>query len=306
MTFIVGTRTYRHGTSAAYVEGKCRCFECREVNRIKAAKRRREQAYGRYVPTFVDAKPVRAHVKVLQAQGLGLRQISKLTGASLTSLGNLVSGRSEADRFHGGSARPIVVSKISRKSAEAIMALKFTLDDCSKGTLISSRGFVRRAQALACLGYSFAWQGKQIGVIPSNFPAMLLRDLVTVSTHTKMTALYEQYSMTRAVAADRFHQAGITRTLYTAKRLKWVAPFGWDDIDEDESPVAFERDAWLVDEVKIDLIRTGVRVNLTRAERTSIVPRLREQGVPAERIGQMIGVSTTAIERQLGRMKAAA
>lgn len=92
-----------HGTRACYVFGVepgsdrskgCRCDPCREANRSYARERDRRSrrvAYGieHHEPPYIDAAEVRAHLRWLARQGIGLRRIAELTGLSRTTLARI-------------------------------------------------------------------------------------------------------------------------------------------------------------------------------------------------------------------------
>lgn len=86
-----------HGTYVKYVIERCRCGPCRAANRTYERERTRRNAYGR--SPWVDAKPARQHVKKLmasgkgQTDGVGLKQIAKVSGVAHGTLWKLVYGR---------------------------------------------------------------------------------------------------------------------------------------------------------------------------------------------------------------------
>ena len=88
---------YDHGQNAAYALDRCRCEPCRRSNREAARDRARQIA-----PAYVDAAPARAHVRFLQANGLGLKTIAARSGVShgaLTKLIYGVNGRTPSKRI---------------------------------------------------------------------------------------------------------------------------------------------------------------------------------------------------------------
>ena len=78
---------YDHGQNAAYALDRCRCEPCRKANRDAARDRARQIA-----PAYVDAAPARAHVRFLQANGLGLKTIAARSGVSNGALTKLIYG----------------------------------------------------------------------------------------------------------------------------------------------------------------------------------------------------------------------
>lgn len=68
-----------------YVGCACRCQDCRDETAAYARKLSRDKAYGRYIG-YVDAEPVRAHVRALMApkvgssRGMGWKRIARTAG----------------------------------------------------------------------------------------------------------------------------------------------------------------------------------------------------------------------------------
>lgn len=84
-----------HGTHACYVWGPepgagdgCRCDPCREANRVYEKERSRRAA-----PAYVGAANARHHVQWLSEQGVGLKQIVKVSGVSQGALWKLMYGK---------------------------------------------------------------------------------------------------------------------------------------------------------------------------------------------------------------------
>lgn len=111
-----------HGTYACYVWGPepgsergrgCRCDKCREAVRQYQA-----QARQRVAPAYVDATEVREHIGRLMAAGVGLKQITKLSGVSGGSLTKIVYGTPRGD----GTRRP-PARRVKRETRDRIMAV---------------------------------------------------------------------------------------------------------------------------------------------------------------------------------------
>lgn len=87
------TRTRRHGTRPCYQQGPvpgwpapCRCTPCRRAN-ARAERRRRGGV------AFVDAAPVRTHLRTLEGGGIGSRQVATTAGVSRETVRHLRDGR---------------------------------------------------------------------------------------------------------------------------------------------------------------------------------------------------------------------
>jgi len=222
----------KHGSPVAYVEHKCRCDECKEGNRVRAAQRRRLKAYGQYQSAYVDVAPVRAHVRELTKRGWGVKKIAAKAGISVTIVRHVVYGRSPAEAKKAfATPRPKRTKKIFRKNAEALLAVQYSLEESTGGTLVPSVGARRRAQTLVYQGYSFGWQAKQLGISPSNYLNMLERDRIHADTWHKIANLYDTHVWTKNTAKNRHEQSALTRCANIAARLGFKSPYAWDNID---------------------------------------------------------------------------
>lgn len=306
MMFEHAGKRYTHATANAYVNGKCRCGLCKEENRLRAQKRRKLQAYGRFETAFVDAQPARDHVNALRAQGWGIKHIAKLSGVGSSPLGTLVFGRTEGQQNEGPYKRPKHLTRISRVNSEKLLALRFSTDLNSPSHSVSTRGIVRRAQALACNGYSFAWQAKQLGLVVSNYHLILERDSCSQATFDKVAELYDQFWNTKRVAANRYEASAISRALNVAKKGKFVPAMGWDDIDLDATPPYVERDETLVDEMKVQMALDGYQIELLYGEKVSVTLELAKRGMTIGQIAEATNANPTAIQKRLMRNGVAA
>lgn len=222
---------HQHGTRTAYVVDRCRCDPCREAARIYEAQRRRTHLYGRY-NNLVDAEPARQHLRTLRAHGMSHQQLETLTGVDKSTLFRILHGRTERGE---GPARRIIP-----KNADAILAVRFTHEGLPGGHQIPATGAIRRAQALACLGYTFKWQAEQIGMSPANYARIVRTEggKVTVTTHGLIDDLYRRYEMTPNRPETWHEKAAASRARNTATREGWAPPAAWDDIDLDDRPAS--------------------------------------------------------------------
>lgn len=79
---------YAHDQRAAYVLDRCRCDGCRAAT-TKVQREMRHQI----APAYVAADPARLHVRFLSEQGVGLKQIAKVSGVPQGTLWKLVYGK---------------------------------------------------------------------------------------------------------------------------------------------------------------------------------------------------------------------
>jgi hypothetical protein len=101
---------YAHGQHAAYVLDRCRCVECGTANTAYEQSRHRALA-----PPFVSATQAREHLAWLAGQGVGRKQVAKVSGVSGGALHKLIYG--DASRGSPPSRR------IRVETHDAIMAV---------------------------------------------------------------------------------------------------------------------------------------------------------------------------------------
>lgn len=117
--------TYGHGQHAAYVLDKCRCEPCRISNREYERDRHR-----RLEPAFVLATEAREHINWLATQGVGRKQVAKVSGVAHGALCKLMFGDSRR-----GSPPS---KRIRWRTHEAIMAV--TPADCGFNRRVIAAG----------------------------------------------------------------------------------------------------------------------------------------------------------------------
>lgn len=163
-----------HGTRAKYVVEKCRCDLCRASTREYERERR-----TRAVPAYVGADRARQHVRYLSENGVGLKQVVKVSGVSQGAIWKLMYGK---------DGRPS--KRIRRDTEQAILAV--TVDQAAGGSRepagptwdaiseLLRRGWTKRAIARAVTGNPDA-NGLQVG-----------EDLVERATARAVRALLDQ------------------------------------------------------------------------------------------------------------------
>lgn len=217
--------THQHGTHACYVLDRCRCHPCADANTAYERQRSRRHAYGRW-DHWVDAEPVREHVKNLQRQGLGLKQIVRLSGYSQGAITRLMYGRlaNETNR------RDEPTSRIRRDSADAILAVRATMDTLAPGQVIDIAGTARRLQALMANGWSQTKLAHRLGYEVRNFNHLVHgKRQVTVASARRVRDLYEELWDQVPPRETRGDLGAYTRTLRYAQARGWVPPLAWDD-----------------------------------------------------------------------------
>lgn len=219
---------HEHGTRVAYVKDQCRCEPCTVASRVAEQKRRRDRLYG-IGPGLVDAQPVRDHLAVLSAAGIGCKRAATLAGVSVTTVQTVLYHH--PDRPHAGPAK-----RVKAETAQKLLAIQPSLEHIGNGTPITARGAARRIQALVARGWSQAKLANRIGVTDQRLGPLLRGGDATAATvraiHTVYEALWDQAPPT-ATHRDRL---AASRARNHAARHGWAPPAAWDDIDLDEAP----------------------------------------------------------------------
>jgi hypothetical protein len=207
------------------------CSRCPRIEQLRRGlcklcyyhERNRGILYGRWEPGFVDAEPVRAHVRALQGAGVSLRRIPQLAGVPRSSLGTLLYGK---------PGRP-PATFISRSVADRIRAVAIPADPYSVAAdhmPVPSLGAQRRLRALVAAGWPMAHLAAELGMDDGNFGTMLHhRDQITAARHRAVVALFNRLQMTPG-PSDRARSYGRSR--------RWPLPMQWDEdaLDDPNAP----------------------------------------------------------------------
>lgn len=215
-----------HGYARYRLDG-CRCYTCGYARSQYDENRAKAITAGTWQP-WVDAEPVRLHVRHLQSCEMGLRTIAARSGVDRKRLQAVLNGRPDRGTPPQKQIRPA--------HAAAVLAVEPTLENLAPATLISPLGTLRRVHALVAVGFPQRTLARQLGMLPTNFGAMLTRDHVLVRRALTVRALYED--LWRADPADHgATAAGISRAKRYAADRRWAPPGAWDD-DAIDDPAA--------------------------------------------------------------------
>ncbi|WP_394161651.1 hypothetical protein [Galactobacter valiniphilus] len=208
---------HQHGTAIAYTADGCRCDACTDAVVAEANRVRRLKAYGRYdAPNWVDAAPVRKHVRRLMRQGHTVQGIATCAGVDMNRMRMLLWGNPSSGRPHSARIRGAV--------ADRLLSCRMDWRQLHPNTSIDSTGTIRRIRALGAIGWSGKHIAELIGMRQGNFAMIQSRPQVLVATALKVEAVYHRLAMTPA--PDNQY----TRRLLTMAATKgWVPPLAWDD-----------------------------------------------------------------------------
>jgi hypothetical protein len=247
---------------------KCPCEICRAANTAAQRRWRRQRAYGRVF--LVDAEPVRAHVKTLQAFGLGANRIAALA-----------------------QVNPAVVRSLLYGASQRVQP--------SRQVLVAN---AEKLQALAAIGWSQPLLARKLGIEPSNF-RLMNAVLVRGRTARAVKQLYEQLWNSQPPAQTPTQRAAITIAKKRAAAHGWLPPMAWDDdtIDLPDTTTAEVVDPAaeeFVDEVAVELAVCGKPpARLTHAERVAAAQRMAAAGTTPSAIAKHLRASYQTVSRIL-------
>ncbi|MDN5861251.1 MAG: hypothetical protein L0H84_21825 [Pseudonocardia sp.] len=259
-----------HGTRAKYVAERCRCAHCRQAVREYERWRTRQRAYGR--TAYVDAEPVRAHLRRLSEAGIGWKRAAALAGIASSTVWKLLYGDPKRS---GAPSR-----RCRRRTAAAVLAVQPSLNLLGDATPVPAIGTQRRLQALVAIGWSQARLAGRIGMLPGNFGRTIARtSQVRASTARTVLALYDELWNRPPAAADHRSRQSGSRAPPDGGVRGWVPPFAWDD-DTIDDPGAIP-----------NVGETGMRV-IDLDE----VAHLADGGAHVTEIARRLGVTPAAID----------
>ena len=216
-----------HGYARYKLDG-CDCYVCGYANSVYCERRERAIAYGTWQP-YVDAQPVREHIRALQSCDLGLRTIALAAGVDRKRLQAVLNGRPERGTPAQERMRPEI--------AAAILAVEPTLEILPGKTVIDGAGTRRRLQALVAIGWSQSKLAERIGWTPSNFGTLIGDGRVIAASARLVRALYDE--LWNQAPPENTHRDKIaaSRARNMARARGWAPPLAWDD-DEIDDPTA--------------------------------------------------------------------
>ena len=162
--------------------------------------------------------------------------------------------------------------------------------------LIDGVGTRRRLEALARIGWSFAELGERLGV-SARAARKFGTGLVHRDTAVRVARLYDELW-------DQ--PGGSVHAAARAAAKGWLPPLAWDDDaldDPDAVPSAGEL-VDVVDELAVDLVLSGHRLELSGATAHAAVHALHARRVPGAVIAERCGLNPRQVERLKARESA--
>lgn len=227
--------------STCYIVHKCRCFACGLATSQRNQARERAKAAGTYVSPLVDAGPVREHVQLLLASGIGWKRVAELAGVGKTAVSQIIYGRKAVT---GDPRKGEVLKRVSRRTADAILAVQPALEVLAGGTLVPAKPYARRLQALVAIGWSQSKLANALGMTPSNF--RILREFerdqarrrrrgtfIQASTARAIVDLYERLAFRTPPQPNKAERIAYLRSVRYARERGWPVPMDWAAVDDD-------------------------------------------------------------------------
>lgn len=263
-----------HGYARYKLDG-CDCYVCGYANAVYCERRARAIAYGTWQP-FVDAEPVREHIRALQSCDLGLRTIALAAGVDRKRLQAVLNGRSERGTPAQARMRPEI--------AAAILSVEPTLDILPGKTVIDGAGTRRRLQALVALGWSQSKLAERIGWTPSNFGTLIGEGRVIAASARLVRGLYDELWNQAPPEDSHRDKIAVSRARNMARARGWVPPQAWDD-DAIDDPTA-----------QPDL---GVKTSRAQALAEDAEELIVRQGYTTEHAAERLGVGVSYVQHAL-------
>ena len=218
-----------HNNLTCVKEYRCRLPDCLARDRDYMRNRYRLQAYGRWQP-YVDAEPIRAHVRMLMSHGIGLQRVRALAGIPNGTMSKLL---------YGDGTRGLKPSKrVTVRTADKLLAIKPSLDAVAPCALIDATGTRRRLQALVAVGWPQIELARRSGLDKLTINDQVNATLPTTygSTARTVRVIYNQiWNVDPAGLGVARRWSDEARAL--AQANDWAPPGAWDD-DYIDSPAA--------------------------------------------------------------------
>jgi hypothetical protein len=261
----------------------------------------RAQTFGRWRP-FVDAAPVREHLRALRAAGIGIEQIAMLAGISTSHVRELADPGTDG---HPG------IRRVRPETAQRVLRIQIHHANRAPRSHVGATGTRRRLQALIAVGWPHDELAARLGRSSAGLRRSMRSESVTSETAQDVSDLYEKlWNLRPPQSTDDQRAAADAARAFAAER-GWLPPLAWDDIDIDPDPRHHTQHAKTddnLDEIAIEraLAGDGVRLeHLTPAEQDEVVRRLTERGKSIRDIAHQLATTKRTISRRRASINAA-
>ncbi len=288
---------HQHGERATYVLDKCRCEPCSKANAAAEVWRERQKAYGRY-HKYVNAEHVRAHLVELKEYGIGLKQVSALSGVSNGSLTKIWyglyadTGLGHERRIGEGQLVRGPARRVLRSTAERIFAVEAVPANLGARRPDHERTPLarQRVRALVALGWSMSSLGNRLGMSnPRNFIRTIC-DSTPMARETvdRIEILFAELCMTLPPETNQRERISASRSRRYAANRGWLPPLGLDDLAGDDAEGSEFDESALYRRMHGDK-----SVRLTKAEKEELARRWVASGRPLNEMERLTGVHST-------------
>lgn len=254
----------------------CRCPACRVAHR-RLCKLSRNGRLARPDPAAAWAR-----IDAWTAAGFSPTWIESACGLPARNIESVLTERAAGH-----------VRKLGAKATAMVLAGDIRAGSAGFGPALGAR---RRLQALACHGFDTTQLQGASGISFVTLAAIRRGATTRVSAvhHHRIADVYEGLC-----GGFGTSPAAVAR----GRRLGWVPPLGWDDIDDPtEHPVTgtalhVTRDDQVLDQVAVARATTGDQVRLTVAERTAAIAILAARGCSDAQIAALLGCTDRTVQR---------
>lgn len=270
---------------------RCGHAACREAWNAYSRNRTRLRAYGRLGRGWVNAEPVRQHVRALGRAGMGEVRVAAVSGVSEGTLRALLRG--EPKRGLGPTKR------MRQWRAEALLAVRLDLDLLADGTNIDATGTCRRLQALAAIGWPTGRLAEALDRDVRVVTRTRSAESVTARTARDVRDLYERLWDQEPPLESPWDRNASVRARNLAARNGWAKPMEWDHIDDpDEEPSRPQRSRADVDPIAVELALKGKKVPLNHREVAEAVRIGTSRRLSAAQLAKVTGRSPRTVQRR--------
>lgn len=130
----------------------------------------------------------------------------------------------------------------------------------------------RKIEALGALGWTYYDIGLRAGKSREWVRQIVIRDMIRRSTATAIDELYGQMCMALPPRETRYQRHAVARQLGRARRLGWLPPLAWEDVDAGVIASTEPDDAY--DEALVTRILSGEwRLPAEQVDRMAVMER---------------------------------
>jgi AraC-like DNA-binding protein len=266
-----------HNNLSCYKHYGCRLPACVARHAAYARSVYRRRGYGTWQP-FVDAEPVRQHLRNLINYGISFEQAANLAGlypASVAALLYPMGGRAPKQRLRAETAAKLLAVKAIPENVHGLHPIDGT-------------GTRRRLQALAAIGFPFVRLGDHLPLHPAQVGRVAHAPRVHARTARAVAKLYDQL-WNQDPTQHGVRPATALKVKRYAASQGWAPPAAWDD-DQIDNPAA-----------QPDL---GARVPRYVALAENGLELEQRQGYTRQQAAERLGVSKDALQQAITRHRA--